>query len=70
MDQKSKSIIKNPVLSSGQVGESAIWDGPLNMDMFPKGKGNSRGITGMKLNQASVPYKPLNAVLCAQGREY
>ena len=55
MDHKSKSIIKNPVLSSGQVGESAIWDGPLNMDMFPKGKGNSRGITGMKLNQASVP---------------
>ena len=68
MDHKSKSIIKNPVLS-GQVGESAIWDGPLNKDMFPKGKGNSRGITGMKLNQDSVPYKPLNAVLCAQGKE-
>ena len=42
MDHKSKSIIKNPVLSSGQVGESAIWDGPLNTDMFPKGKGSSR----------------------------
>tara|TARA_B110000908_G_C10162784_1_gene406889 strand:- start:580 stop:789 length:210 start_codon:yes stop_codon:yes gene_type:complete len=69
MDHKSKSIINKPGLS-GQVGESAIWDGPLNTDAFPKGKGNSRGITGMKLSQASVPYKPLNAVLCAQGREY
>jgi len=69
MDHKSKSIIGKPELT-GQVGESAVWDGPLNMDDFPKGKGNSRGITGMKLNHAGVPYKPLNAVLCAQGREY
>lgn len=69
MDQKSKMIIGSPSLE-GQVGESAVWDGPLNLDAFPKGKGNSRGITGMKLNQAAVPYKPLNAVLCAQGREY
>jgi len=69
MDHKSKSIIGTPELT-GQVGESHVWDGPLNMDQFPKGKGNSRGITGMKLNHAGVPYKPLNAVLCAQGREY
>ncbi len=69
MDHKSKSIIGKPELT-GQVGENAIWDGPLNTDGFPKGKGNSRGITGMKLNHAGVPYKPLNAVLCAQGREY
>ena len=69
MDHKSKSIIGAPELT-GQVGESHVWDGPLNMDQFPKGKGNSRGITGMKLNHAGVPYKPLNAVLCAQGKEY
>lgn len=69
MDHKSKTIIGKPELS-GQVGENAVWDGPLNMDSFPKGKGNSRGITGMKLNHAGVPYKPLNAVLCAQGKEY
>lgn len=69
MDHKSKSIIGTPELT-GQVGESHVWDGPLNMEQFPKGKGNSRGITGMKLNHAGVPYKPLNAVLCAQGKEY
>ena len=36
----------------------------------PELTGQVRGITGMKLNHAGVPYKPLNAVLCAQGREY
>jgi hypothetical protein len=69
MDHKSYSIISKPELL-GQVGENAVWSGPLNMDNFPKGMGNSRGITGMKLNHAGVPYKPLNAVLCAQGKEY
>lgn len=69
MDHKSHSIISKPELL-GQVGENAVWSGPLNMDNFPKGMGNSRGITGMKLNHAGIPYKPLNAVLCAQGKEY
>ena len=69
MDLKSKMIISSPSLK-GQVGEAAAWNGPLNLDAFPKGKGNSRGIAGIKLNHAGVPYKPLNAVLCAQGREY
>ena len=69
MDHKSRSIIGKPELT-GQVGENAVWSGPLNMDSFPKGMGNSRGITGMKLNHAGIPYKPLNAVLCARGKEY
>ena len=69
MDHKSKSIIGKPELT-GQVGENAVWSGPLNTASFPKGMGNSRGITGMKLNHAGIPYKPLNAVLCAQGKEY
>jgi hypothetical protein len=68
MDLKSKMISSSSL--EGQVGENALWDGPLNLAAFPKGKGNSRGITGIKLNHAGVPYKPLNAVLCAQGREY
>jgi hypothetical protein len=32
--------------------------------------GASNGITGMRLKHAGVPYKGLNAVLCAQGKEY
>ena len=41
MDLKSKMIIGSPELK-GQVGESAVWDGPLNLAAFPKGKGSSR----------------------------
>jgi len=54
----------------GIVGESHIWDGPLNQQGRLHGKGASNGITGMKLKTAGVPYKALNAVLCAQGKEY
>jgi len=68
MDLKSKMTSSSSL--EGQVGENALWDGALNLAAFPKGKGNSRGITGIKLNHTGVPYKPLNAVLCAQGREY
>ena len=53
----------------GIVGESHIWDGPLNQQGRLHGKGASNGITGMRLKHAGVPYKGLNAVLCAQGKE-
>ena len=51
----------------GIVGESHIWDGPLDQDGRPHGVGSSSGITGMQILKAPVPYKSLNAVLCAQG---
>tara|TARA_B110000879_G_scaffold183177_1_gene241717 strand:+ start:45 stop:266 length:222 start_codon:yes stop_codon:yes gene_type:complete len=54
----------------GVVGESHIWDGPLDQADRPHGKGSSSGITGMSILKADVPYKGLNAVLCAQGKEY
>ena len=54
----------------GVVGESHIWDGPLDQADRPHGKGNSSGITGMSILKADVPYKGLNAVLCAQGKQY
>ena len=50
----------------GIVGESHIWDGPLDQAGRPHGMGSSSGITGMQVLKAPVPYKPLNAVLCAQ----
>ncbi len=68
MGHKISKLLGNPTLE-GPVGESHVWDGPLNTSGFPKGMGNSRGITGIKLNHAGIPYKPLNAVLCAQGKE-
>lgn len=39
---------------SGQVGENAVWDGPLSKEGFPMGKGSSSGITGMEVSKASV----------------
>ena len=43
--------------SVGIVGESQIWDGPLDQDGRPHGQGSSSGNRGMKLKLASVPYK-------------
>ena len=36
----------------GQVGENAIWDGPLNTAGFPMGKGSSSGANGMEVSKA------------------
>jgi len=42
---------------SGQVGENAIWDGPLSKEGFPMGKGSSSGINGMEVSKHSCDYK-------------
>ena len=47
---------KKPTLSraqiGGQVGESALWDGPLSKAGFPMGKGSSSGANGMEISKA------------------
>jgi len=40
----------------GIVGESHIWDGPLDQKGRLHGEGSSNGAKGMKLKLASVPY--------------
>ena len=40
---KDKAIINNPKLD-GQVGENAVWDGPLSKKGFPMGVGSSSGL--------------------------
>ena len=42
---------------SGQVGENAIWDGPLSKEGFPMGKGSSSGITGLEVSKYPCDYK-------------
>ncbi len=37
----------------GIVGESHIWDGPLNQDGRMHSVGSSSGITGMQVSKAS-----------------
>ena len=54
----------------GIVGESHIWDGPLDQAGRPHGSGSSSGITGMHVLKAPIKYKGINAVLCANGKKY
>ena len=52
---KDKAIISNPKLQ-GQVGENAVWDGPLSKVGFPMGVGSSSGITPMQVSKYPTPY--------------
>ena len=41
----------------GTVGESHLWDGPIDLNMLPKGKGNSSGKDGLEISKyACKPY--------------
>jgi len=42
----------------GIVGESHIWDGPLDQEGRLHGKGSSSGRKGMKLKLAPCSYSP------------
>ena len=53
-------------IHGGHVGESQIWDWPLDQAGRQHGMGSSSGITGMQILKAPTPYKPLNDVLGAQ----
>ena len=50
MNHDIDKIRKNPKLS-GQIGENAIWDGPLSKEGCPMGVGSSSGITGMQVSK-------------------
>tara|TARA_R110000822_G_scaffold71989_2_gene173348 strand:+ start:211 stop:426 length:216 start_codon:yes stop_codon:yes gene_type:complete len=49
MISKNEKQILSKTKLKGQVGESAIWDGPLDLANFPKGKGASNGANGMEV---------------------
>ena len=51
----------------GIVGESHIWDGPLDQKGRLHGIGSSNGSEGMKLKLAAVPYKAGPITKLAQG---
>ncbi len=53
MINKNKPAMDKAQLN-GQVGENAVWDGPLDTSGFPMGKGSSSGINGMEVSKASV----------------
>ena len=46
-----KNIKNLKVDLAGQVGENAIWDGPLSKEGFPMGKGSSSGKDGLEVSK-------------------
>tara|TARA_R100001369_G_scaffold13238_3_gene27454 strand:+ start:843 stop:1067 length:225 start_codon:yes stop_codon:yes gene_type:complete len=46
-----------PGTKVGVVGESHIWDGPLDQEGRLHGVGSSSGITGMQILKAPTMYK-------------
>ena len=55
MKEKNKFDMGKAQLK-GQVGENAVWDGPLDTTGFPMGKGSSSGINGMQVSKYPCKY--------------
>ena len=51
-----EKIKKNPKLDA-QIGENAIWEGPLSKEGFPMGVGSSSGITPMQVSKYPCKYE-------------
>ena len=51
-----------------QVGENAVWDGPLSKAGFPMGVGSSSGITGMQVLKAPTMYRSGPITQLAKGK--
>ena len=64
---KREMIINNPKLD-GQVGESAVWNGPLSKKGFPMGTGSSSGITGMEVSKYPCGYSDKPITQRAKGK--
>jgi len=67
MDKRETMIINNPKLD-GQVGESAVWNGPLSKKGFPMGHGSSSGITGMQVPKYPCSYSDKPITQRAKGK--
>ena len=52
----------------GIVGESHIWDGPLDQVGRPHGQGNSAGITGMQVLKDVAEY--VSGPITQKAKEY
>ena len=65
MKKNIKSLASQKL--QGQVGENAVWDGPLDTTGFPMGKGSSSGINGMQISKYPTPYKAMPITQIAKG---
>lgn len=54
--KKETSPSVRKIEANGITGANALWDGPLNVEGFPMGKGSSSGKDGMELSKADSKY--------------
>ena len=66
MKEKDKFSMGKAQLK-GQVGENAVWDGPLDTSGFPMGKGSSSGAKGMEVSKYPTPYNAMPITQIAKG---
>ena len=66
MNHTISKLLGKPTLE-GQVGESHVWDGPLDTSGFPMGSGSSSGITGMQLKKYPCKYQAGPITMRAKG---
>ena len=53
-----KKIKNLKVELAGQVGENAVWDGPLSKEGFPMGYGSSSGCKGLEVSKYPCDCEP------------
>lgn len=57
MDYTKKMIPNATGKASGEVGESALWDGPLSQTGRPHGKGSSSGANPIQVLKYPCSYE-------------
>ncbi len=67
--KKDRKTLANQKLE-GQVGENAVWDGPLSKEGFPMGKGSSSGITGLEVSKAPCGYGYQEGPISSRAKVY
>jgi|ETNvirenome_6_30_1030629.scaffolds.fasta_scaffold297566_1 hypothetical protein len=70
MISKNSNKILTKAQLEGQVGESAVWDGPLDLSNFPMGKGSSKGIYGMEVLKADCGCSNLQGPITSKCKSY
>ena len=67
--KKDRKTLANQKLE-GQVGENAVWDGPLSKEGFPMGVGSSSGITGLEVSKAPCGYGYQEGPISSRAKVY
>ena len=70
MISKNSNKILTKAQLDGQVGESAVWDGPLDLSNFPMEKGSSSGCHGMEVLKANCGSPNLQGPITSKCKSY